>query len=96
MAALTIPFQSIGALLAGHAARHPDMIAIFDLESGNNMNFSSLRDAVERIAALLEKLGVGPGDQVALLCDERIKKIMIFLAIWRIGPSPVHFMWKAA
>jgi acyl-coenzyme A synthetase/AMP-(fatty) acid ligase len=91
MAEQSIPFQSIGAMLAGHASRHPDKIAIFDLESGNSMDFSNLRDAVERIAALLEKLGVGPGDRVALLCDERIEKILIFLAIWRVGAVACPF-----
>ncbi|NQU70458.1 MAG: acyl--CoA ligase [Rhodospirillales bacterium] len=88
---MTIPFQSIGALLADHALSHPGKTAIFDLESDRGMNFAELRDAVERIAALLEIRGVRPGDRVALLCDERIEKLLVFLAIWRAGAVACPF-----
>ena len=91
MKELAIPFQSIGALLSDHAINHPDKTAIHDLDSGVSMDFAELRGAVERIAAQLEHLGVRPGDRVALLCDERLEKLLNFLAIWRAGAVACPF-----
>lgn len=87
----TLPFRSIGVLLADHAASHPGKTAIFDLDSGSSIDFAELRDAVERIAALLERRGVKSGDRIALLCDERVEKILVFLAIWRVGAVACPF-----
>lgn len=88
---MDIPFRPIGELLSGYAARHPDKEAIVDLDAGLSMDFAGLSDAVERIASLLEIRGVGPGDRVALLCDERIEKLLVFLAIWRVGAVACPF-----
>ncbi len=98
MTEMAIPFRPVGELLASHAARHPDKIAIFDLDSGFGLNFAELSDAVERIAALLAAEGVRPGDKIVVLCDERIEKLLVFLAVWRAGAvaCPFHVEMSAA
>ena len=86
-----IPFQPVGAALARHAAAHPDKIAIHELDTGRALRFGELRCAVERLAALLEASGVARGDRVALLSDERLEKLLVFLAVWRAGAVACPF-----
>ena len=88
---LALPFSTIGDLLARHASAHPRKTAIVDLDGGKEIDFAELRETVERIAAWLESAGVGRGDRVVVLSDERIEKLIVFLAVWRIGAVACPF-----
>ena len=88
---LAIPFSTIADLLARHASAHPEKTAIVDLDGGKEIDFAGLLDAVERIAVWLEAAGVGRGDKVVVLADERIEKLLVFLAVWRIGAIACPF-----
>ena len=88
---LAIPFSTIADLLARHASEHPRKTAIVDLDGGKEIDFAGLREAVDRIAAWLESTGVGRGDKVVVLADERIEKLLVFLAVWRIGAIACPF-----
>ena len=88
---LAIPFRSIAEMLAGHESAHPEKTAIVDLDGGGEIDFRGLRDAVERIAAWLAGKGVGRGDKVVVLADERIEKLLVFLAVWRVGAIACPF-----
>ena len=88
---LAIPFRSVAETLARHAAANPCKTAIVDLDSGKTIDFAGLRDAVERIAARLEAMGVVRGDRVVVLADERMEKLLVFLAVWRIGAVACPF-----
>ena len=88
---LAIPFSTVAELLARHAGKHPRKTAIVDLDGGKEIDFTGLREAVDRIAAWLESTGVGRGDKVVVLADERIEKLLVFLAVWRIGAIACPF-----
>ena len=88
---LAIPFSTVAELLARHAREHPEKTAIADLDGGRKIDFAGLRRAVERIAAWLEDTGVGRGDKVVVLADERIEKLLVFLAVWRVGAIACPF-----
>ena len=88
---LAIPFSTVAELLARHAREHPEKTAIVDLDGGREIDFAGLRRAVERIAAWLEDTGVGRGDKVVVLADERIEKLLVFLAVWRVGAIACPF-----
>ena len=88
---LAMPFSTIADLLARHAGAHPEKTAIVDLDGGKEIDFAGLHEAVERIALWLERAGVGRGDKVVLLADERIEKLLVFLAAWRIGAIACPF-----
>ena len=88
---LAIPFRGVAESLARHEAAHPQKPAIVDLDGGTEIDFAGLRAAVERIAAWLACRGVGRGDRVVVLSDERIEKLLVFLAVWRAGAIACPF-----
>ena len=80
-----IPYQPIADLLARYRRRDPDKLAIVDLDQGASISFGALEAAVTDIAAALKRNGVGRGARVLLLSDECLEKLLIWLAIWRLG-----------
>ena len=88
---LAIPFSTVADLLARHAGAHPEKTAIADLDGRKKVDFAGLREAVERIAGWLEETGVGRGDKVVVLADERLEKLLVFLAVWRVGAIACPF-----
>ena len=88
---LAIEFRSVAETLARHASAHPGKTAIVDLDGGREIDFAGLRATVERLAAWLEAEGVARGDKVVVLADERIEKLLVFLAVWRVGAIACPF-----
>ena len=88
---LAIPFRPLAEVLHGHAAARGEATAIFELDTGRRIDFRTLAKAVDRIAAHLEARGIGHGDRVAVLCAERLEKLLVFLAAWRIGAIACPF-----
>ncbi len=52
---------------------------------GARLSFAALNDAVDRFAAGLQKLGVAPGDRVALFMPNCPQYAIAYFAAWRIG-----------
>ena len=69
--------------------RHPpDQVAVTVTDAAlaeRDYTYGELRDASERVAALLEALGVMPGDRVGVLLPKRIEHLIALLAILRVG-----------
>jgi acyl-CoA synthetase (AMP-forming)/AMP-acid ligase II len=80
-----IPYQPIADLLAQYRRRDPDKLAIVDLDQATSITFGGLECAVTDIAAALKRRGVAKGTCVLLLSDENLEKLLIWLAIWRLG-----------
>lgn len=80
-----IPYQPIADLLARYRERDPDKLAIVDLDQGTSITFGGLDRAVADVAAALKARGVGKGSRVLLLSDENLEKLLIWLAVWRLG-----------
>jgi acyl-coenzyme A synthetase/AMP-(fatty) acid ligase len=80
-----IPYQPVAELLVQYRARDPDKLAIVDLDQGTSISFGALERAVTDIAAELRRRGVRHGDNVLLLADEILEKLLIWLGCWRIG-----------
>ena len=80
-----IPFRPIRDVLADFAARFPDKRALYDLDQEKGITWGVLRNEANRIANWLARNGVKPGDKVALLADESLEKLLIWLGIWRLG-----------
>ena len=80
-----IPFRPIRDVLADFAARFPDKRALYDLDQEKGITWDVLRNEANRIANWLARNGVKPGDKVALLADESLEKLLIWLGIWRLG-----------
>jgi acyl-coenzyme A synthetase/AMP-(fatty) acid ligase len=82
---LALPFRSTAELLSDYAKRDAKKTAIVDLDHQSSINFGDLNQATLDVAHALKKMGVGHGDKVVLLSDEVLEKLIIWLAVWRIG-----------
>ena len=80
-----LEFESTLSLLRKYNDRHPDKAAIVDLEQDKSITFSELFDETNRIAHFLKDRGIGKGDKVAVLSDENLEKLIIWMGIWRYG-----------
>jgi acyl-coenzyme A synthetase/AMP-(fatty) acid ligase len=82
---MEIPFQSIKEVLATYRDRHPDKIALYDLDQNKQITWEQLADWADRVAIWLQSRGVGKGDRVGLLSDEGLEKMIIWMGVWRLG-----------
>jgi long-chain acyl-CoA synthetase len=81
-------------LLNRTAAEHPEMPAYSDREPDadwQTLTWSQFRDAVMRLAAGLVRLGLRPGDRVALMLPNRIEHVLADQAVVHAGGVPVTF-----
>ncbi len=81
----------LGELLRANAARVPDAPAL--LADDRQLTWAQLDAEVDRVAALLQGVGVGPGDGVGFIIEKRPEVVTGFLACARIGAvmAPVNF-----
>ena len=85
---LDIPFESTRALLQKWCNRDPSKTAIVDLDQdGKNITWGQLAVEADRVARFLKDRGVQPGDKVALLSNENLEKLIIWMGIWRYGAA---------
>jgi long-chain acyl-CoA synthetase len=80
-----IPFTGVAELLAIYAARDAGKTALVDLDQEISIDFGQLDDFVARVAAGYAAMGLAKGDRIAILSDERLEKILLWLGAWRIG-----------
>lgn len=83
--ALDKPFQSIRAVLEDYKERHPDKIALFDLEQDKSISWGQLHFWANQVARFLQRRGIKRGDRIGLLSDESLEKMIIWMGIWRLG-----------
>jgi long-chain acyl-CoA synthetase len=76
--------------------RHPDKAALVD--ESRRLSFRELHARVARLAAGLQRLGVRPGDRVAVLALNRGRYVETALAVWWSGAvlNPVNTRWSEA
>jgi len=87
--------QSLSAMLRRAAERHGDRPAI--LCGAVSWSYAEFADEVERLAAGLRQLGIGPGDRVAILARNSHAFIALRFAIARADAVlvPINFMLTA-
>ena len=85
---LSLPFESTRTLLRKWRERDAARTAIVDLDQDcRQISWGQLAAEADRIAQYLADRGIRPGDKVALLSDEVIEKIIIWMGIWRLGAA---------
>ncbi len=80
--------------LRADAQAHPDKpAAIFCGDSGvdgeERISFAELDHRSDRVAAFLQSKGVGPGDRVALLCENTLPALCWFWGVLKAGAATV-------
>ena len=87
---------ALAALPETRAAAQPHAPAVAD--DAVALDNAAFADRVARAAALLERLGVGAGDVVAIALPNRLELIIALFAAWRLGAAatPVNPALTAA
>ena len=79
--------ESIPAVFAAQVARVPDAVAISDGEL--SWTYREVEQAANRLAHLLAREGVGPGQRVALLLPRTAEAVVAMLAVLKSGATYV-------
>lgn len=80
-----IPFESVRTLFLKYKERDPAKIALVDVTQEKSISFGQLHEVANRIANWLVARGIEKGDRVALLSEERLEKLILWMGIWRAG-----------
>jgi len=84
-----------GNWLAKWARVEPDKTALVDLADGRSYTYSVLNQRADRAAHLIaDHLGVGPGDRVALIGENRIEQVDLYFAVAKVGAVLVPVNWR--
>jgi acyl-CoA synthetase (AMP-forming)/AMP-acid ligase II len=75
-------FMSIGLLLEQQASQNPDLIAIQFKD--RRYSYEALNQAANKYANFLLEYGIGVGDKVAIMIDNRPETIIIALAVVKL------------
>jgi acyl-CoA synthetase (AMP-forming)/AMP-acid ligase II len=90
---LRLDFATISDLIRAHARARPDCAAL--IQDGRAIDYSTLDQLTDRVAAALQRDGVRPGENVAICAATSIEYAAIFLGSLRAGaavaPLPLSF-----
>ena len=83
---------SCGMIVAYHANKNPDRVAIV-AEQGGNRTYGELNERINQVAHYLRSSGLQPGDAVSLVCTNRPEFAEAILGCFRVGlrVSPVNW-----
>jgi long-chain acyl-CoA synthetase len=85
---IEVPQESLVDLLESSAARFGDRVALDFF--GSTTTYSELAGQVVRAAEGLRRLGIGPGDRVALVLPNCPQHVVAFYAVLRLGAVVVE------
>jgi len=86
--------STVAGLFDARARLHPRRTAVVD--GDRSVDYGQLADRSRRLAAVLAGRGVGHGDRVALLAENRLEILELFLAAARLGAVVACQNWRLA
>lgn len=83
--------RNLGYFFDRSVKRVPDKVAVLDLFGGRErqVTYAALDERMSRVASVLARLGVRPGERVGMLVANRIEFIEFFFGAMRAGAIPV-------
>ena len=83
--------RNLGFFFDDTVRRLPDKVAIIDLFGGRERTstYRQLDERMDRVARMLARLGVRPGERVAMLIGNRVEFIEFFFGAMRAGTIPL-------
>jgi fatty-acyl-CoA synthase len=81
-------------LIARRSELTPDCVALEELATGRSLTYAQLNERAGRAAAMLEALGIGEGDRVAILCRNRLAFFETLFGCARLGAILVPLNWR--
>jgi fatty-acyl-CoA synthase len=86
--------STVASLFAARAMVHPTRIAIED--GARSLTYAEVLARTSRLAAALALRGVGRGDRIAVLSENRVEYLEVLLAAARIGAIAACQNWRLA
>jgi len=86
--------NNLGLFLSKRAELSPSLEAVVEVESGRRFTYAELNRRSNRTANGLRKLGVQPGERVALLLMNGVEYLESFFAIAKLGAIVVPLNWR--
>jgi fatty-acyl-CoA synthase len=86
--------SSVAGLFLAQARRNPSAIAVAD--GGRIVSYGALAERVLRLAGLLTEKGIVAGDRVAVLSENRVEYLEVFLAAAALGAIVACQSWRVA
>src|SRR6266436_4874171 len=83
--------RNLGFFFDRTVERLPDKVAIVDLFGGRERTstYRQLDERMNRVASMLARLGIRPGERVAMLVGNRVEFIEFFFGAMRAGTIPL-------
>src|SRR5205809_6943058 len=90
--------RNLGFFFDHSVARAPDKVAIIDLFGGKERRatYRQLDSRMNGVASMLARLGVAPGERVAMLIGNRTEFIEFFFGAMRAGAIPLPLNTRLA
>ncbi len=90
--------RNLGFFFDDAVARFPDKVCIIDLFGGRErtVTYRELDARMDRVASMIARLGVVPGERVGMLVGNRIEFIEFFFGAMRAGAIPVPLNTRLA
>src|SRR6266542_1341983 len=90
--------RNLGFFFDQSVARLPDKVAIIDLFGGKERRatYRQLDARMNRVASMLARLGVAPGERVAMVIGNRTEFIEFFFGSMRAGAIPLPLNTRLA
>src|SRR2546423_14027910 len=88
--------DNLGYFSSAAAQRRPDAIAIIDLSRSPvaEISYRTLEERLNRVAALLHRYGLKPGDRLAMAVGNHFEFIEVMYGAMRAGIVPVPLNTK--
>ncbi|HEY7370820.1 MAG TPA: class I adenylate-forming enzyme family protein [Polyangia bacterium] len=86
--------STVATLFAAQARRHPERVALVDGDGDRTLTYGALDERSRRLAGALAGRGVGRGDRIALLAENRAEVLELFLAAARLGAIVACQNWR--
>ncbi|MBP1649528.1 MAG: Long-chain-fatty-acid--CoA ligase [Bacteroidetes bacterium] len=83
--------RTFQALLANSVNRYGDRVALSTVD-GISLTYSQFAEKIKRVSGLLHALGVGPGDRVAILSENKVNWGVAYFAIATSGAIAVPIL----
>src|SRR6266852_2762669 len=90
--------RNLGFFFDETVQRIPDKVAIIDLFGGKERtsSYRQLDERMNRVASMLARLDVRPGERVAMLIGNRVEFIEFFFGAMRAGAIPLPLSTRLA
>src|SRR5262249_8165694 len=90
--------RNLGFFFDQSVARVPDKVAVVDLFGGRERSatYRQLDQRMNGVASMLARLGVAPGERVAMLIGNRMEFIEFFFGSMRAGAIPLPLNTRLA